>query len=76
MKVEINTTKADKFFYNPLWGEPEVCVNEVEDVPAGASDDEAEEADDTQEGLEALGEVAIETPGGDVISELSHTGRS
>jgi len=30
--VEINTTKADAFFYNPLWDEPVVQVNEVEEA--------------------------------------------
>lgn len=37
VSVEINTTKRDSFIYNPLWGEPEVEVNEVDD---GYVDDE------------------------------------
>jgi len=30
VSVEINTTKRDSFLYTPLWGEPEVEVNEVD----------------------------------------------
>jgi len=29
VSVEVNTTATDKFLYNPLWGEPEVTVNDV-----------------------------------------------
>ena len=28
--LEIDTTKKDSFFYNPLWDKPEVVVNDVE----------------------------------------------
>eukprot|EP00088_Acartia_fossae_P006278 TRINITY_DN1289_c0_g1_i1.p1 TRINITY_DN1289_c0_g1~~TRINITY_DN1289_c0_g1_i1.p1 ORF type:complete len:257 (-),score=31.34 TRINITY_DN1289_c0_g1_i1:632-1402(-) len=28
--LEIDTTKKDSFFYNPLWDQPEVVVNDVE----------------------------------------------
>ena len=30
VSVEINTTKQDKFFYDPTWDEPVIEVNEVE----------------------------------------------
>ena len=28
--VEINTTKQEKFFYDPTWDEPVIVVNDVE----------------------------------------------
>ena len=42
VQVQINTTRADPFLYNPLWGEPEVEVNEVEYGEAGAEDEDGE----------------------------------
>ena len=30
VQVQINTTKTDKFFYNPIWDEPVITVNEVD----------------------------------------------
>jgi len=47
VQVQVNTLKKDAFFYNPLWGEPEVVVNEVD---YSEQEGEEEEETDLQEG--------------------------
>ena len=45
--AEINTTKSDSFFYDPLWENPAVTVNEI-DYFVNDSDEDFLEIDDTK----------------------------
>ena len=38
--MQINTLKQDAFYYNPLWGDPEVVVNEVDYADQGEAEED------------------------------------
>ena len=40
VQVQINTTKLDEFFYDPVWDEPVVAVTEVEYIPDMENEDD------------------------------------